>query len=159
MTDLAELQQQFMHVLQGGESRQLSQLVMDQGNIDCQSRIDIYRHAYQQRLKISIETDHEILGLYLGDELFDKMVAGYIASYPSQQTSLRYFAEQLPRFLYEQEPFNQYPVISELARFERLLLTAFDAPDSEVTGAGVLNEIDYQDWPGLQFRLHPSVQC
>lgn len=159
MTDLATLQQQFMQVLQGGESGQLLQQVIDQGSIDSQSRIDIYRHAYQQRLKISIESDHEILGLYLGDELFDKMVAGYISSYPSQQSSLRYFAEQLPRFLSEQEPFNQYPVIAELARFERLMLAAFDARDADVVGSQVLNDIEYQDWPGLQFRLHPSVQC
>lgn len=159
MTELAALQQQFMQALQNGESGQLIQQVIDQGTIDRQSRIDIYRHAYQQRLKQSIETDHEILGLYLGDQLFDTMVAGYIASYPSQQISLRYFAEHLPGFLNDHEPFNHYPVISELARFERLLLTAFDAQDAEISGSDALNEIDYQDWPGLQFRLHPSVQC
>ena len=86
------------------------------------------------------------------------MVAGYIAAYPSRETSLRYFSEQLPIFLANTKPFSEHPVLAELARFERYLLTAFDASDAQAASAAMLSQIPAQDWPQLHFRLHPSVQ-
>lgn len=158
MPRLAELQQQFMQVLQGESPAQFVDYIVTQGRVSTLTRIDIYRNAYYQRLKESIEVDHEILGNYLGDDLFEQMVTGYIDAYPSQQTSLRYFSEQLPVFLANCPPFNDYPVLAELARFERYLLTAFDAPDTDIASTAMLGKIPTQDWPQLHFRLHPSVQ-
>lgn len=158
MSRLAEIQQQFMQALQGGNPAEFSDSVVTQGRVSTLTRIDIYRNAYHLRLKECIEIDHEILGFYLGDELFDEMVMGYIAACPSQQTSLRYFAEQLPDFLVRTAPFSEHPVLAELARFERYLLTAFDAPDVSIASADMLGQIPAQDWPQLHFRLHPSVQ-
>lgn len=158
MSQLSELQQQFMQVLQGENPAKFSDAIVTQGHVSTLTRIDIYRNAYHLRLKECIEVDHEILGYYLGDELFDQMVTGYIAAYPSQQTSLRYFCEQLPTFLTKTTPFSNYPVLAELARFERYLLTAFDAPDAAVATADRLKQIPAQQWPQLHFRLHPSVQ-
>ncbi|MEE9412490.1 MAG: DNA-binding domain-containing protein [Methylococcales bacterium] len=155
---LAELQKQFMQVLQGANPTEFSETVVTQGSVSTLTRIDIYRNAYHLRLKESIEIDHEMLGYYLGDELFDQMVSTYIAAYPSQQTSLRYFSEQLPVFLTNTTPFNEHPVLAELARFERYLLFAFDARDATTASAAMLSQIPAQDWPQLHFRLHPSVQ-
>jgi hypothetical protein len=158
MPNLAELQQQFMQVLQGDNPADFADAVVTQGRVSTLTRIDIYRNAYHLRLKESIEIDHEILGFYLGDELFDKMVTDYIAAYPSRETSLRYFSEQLPIFLANTKPFCEHPVLAELARFERYLLTAFDAPDASIASAAMLSKIPAEDWPQLHFRLHPSVQ-
>ncbi len=158
MPSLAEIQQQFMQALQGANPADFADAVVTQGRVSTLTRIDIYCNAYHLRLKESIEVDHEILGYYLGDELFDQMVTGYIAAYPSQQTSLRYFSEQLPVFLNNTEPFSEHSVLAELARFERYLLNAFDAPDASTASAATLSQISAQNWPQLKFRLHPSVQ-
>lgn len=158
MSALQERQRQMMRYLLG-QSDDIAEHVVDQGNISRDIRLAIYKNAYQIRLKETIETDHEILGFYLGDDMFDPMVAAYIAAYPSQKRSLRQYADNLPRFLSEEyKPFAEYPQIGEIARFERLLLSAFDAGDAERFSREDLAEIAPDDWPAMQFRFHPSTQ-
>lgn len=154
---LKQLQSQMMQYLLHDDNS-INQQVVTQGDVSNNTRLNIYKNAYKVRLKEVIDNDHQILGLYLGDELFDEMVAGYIQNHPSNYRSLRHFADQLPLFLSSQTPFNQHPIISELAHFERLLLIAFDANDTTRMTFETLQSIAHQDWPDLTFQLHPSVQ-
>ncbi len=158
MTSLLSLQQQFIQVLQGADPDDFSQQIVDQGAVSRETRLGIYSNAYFMRLKESIETDHEQLGFYMGDALFDQMAEDYVQQFPSQQTSLRHFSDQLPFFLSHYKPFSDYPVLAELARFERFLLIAFDAADAKGEQIKSLADIPVESWPGLCFRLHPSVQ-
>lgn len=154
---LKSLQQQMMNYLTDDKPA-IAQQVVEHGGISRDARLHIYKNAYQMRLKETIDNDHPILGMYLGDDLFDKMVNGYIKAYPSNYTSLRHFADFLPQFLTHNPPFKDYPLISELAYFERLLMVAFDAKDTErFTRENLLN-IPHSQWPDLIFRFHPSVQ-
>jgi hypothetical protein len=136
----------------------ISQQVVEHGAITRDVRLHIYKNAYQARLKETIDNDHQILGLYLGDDLFDQMVSGYIQAYPSQSTSLRHYADFLPQFLHQHEPFSSHPIMSELAHFERLLMVAFDAADVERFTREKLVATPHENWPSLVFRFHPSVQ-
>ena len=137
---------------------EFSRHVSQQGNLSPERRIGIYTDAYRIRLRECIEVDHPVLGQYLGDELFDQMVEGYVKAFPSTFPSLRHFADNLPRFLGQQIPFKDYPILSDIAWFERLLLFAFDAAESERADIGDLQAIPTQKWPEMTIRLHPSVQ-
>jgi hypothetical protein len=154
---LLSLQQQMMDYLTD-DKLAIAQHVVEHGGISREARLHIYKNAYQMRLKETIDNDHKILGMYLGDDLFDQMVSGYIKAYPSNNTSLRYFADSLPQFLANQIPFKNHPLISELAYFERLLMVAFDAKDTERFTRDNLLTIPHDQWPDLVFRFHPSVQ-
>ncbi|UUO25389.1 DUF2063 domain-containing protein [Colwellia sp. M166] len=154
---LHSLQQQMMSYLIDDESA-IAQHVVEHGGISRAARLHIYKNAYQMRLKETIDNDHQMLGMYLGDDLFEQMVSGYITAYPSNNTSLRNFADSLPNFLANHTPFKAYPLISELAHFERLLMVAFDAKDAERFTRNKLLEIPAEQWPSLVFRFHPSVQ-
>lgn len=154
---LLELQQQMMRYLTEDDLT-IEQQVQQQGNISNGVRLHIYQNAYYMRLKETIDNDHQCLGLYLGDDLFEQMVSGYIKASPSNNTSLRHFADLLPQFLASNEPFKHHPIISELAYFERLLMVAFDAADKVRFTREHLQQIPHQQWPSLVFRLHPSVQ-
>ena len=158
MTELIKLQEQFIHVIKGNDPVNFANQIVTQGSVNTLTRIGIYQNAYYLRLKECIETDHEILGYYLGDDLFDEMVLGFIKAHPSQYTSLRNFCDQLPEFLAQTMPFKEHPIIAELARFERHLLTAFDAADAKTINMENLKQIPPENWPELTFRLHPSVQ-
>lgn len=129
-----------------------------QGAIGVDVRMKIYANAYQLRLTEALETDHEMLGLYLGDELFARMATGYIASQPSKLTSLRGFADNLPHYLASDDFFSQYPIIADIARFERRLLSAFDAAESHRASFAALQSLSVEQWPNCQLRFHPSVQ-
>ncbi len=157
MSRLADLQRGFLGFLLGHESDFVDH-VLDQGKVSARTRADIYRNGYRLRLRDAINTDHEILGCYLGDELFDRMVDGYIDRHPSRYTTLRLFAEHLPEFLRENPPFSEHPVLAELAAFERTLLFAFDAPDAGRVRANALLDLPAERWPSMRLRFHPSMQ-
>ncbi|MDE1463886.1 DNA-binding domain-containing protein [Spartinivicinus poritis] len=155
---LATRQHQLLAYLLG-QSSTISDHIVHQGNVSITTRLDIYRNAYRIRLKKTIETDHEILGRYLGDALFDEMVEGYLNNHVSNYTSLRQFADSLPHYLATNSPFIDYPVISELAAFERRLLTAFDAADTQQRMTPEhLTTLPTEQWPNLCLTFHPSMQ-
>jgi len=154
---LEALQQQMMNYLTD-DQQSIAEQVVEHGGISRDIRLNIYKNAYKMRLQETIDNDHQILGLYLGDDLFEQMVSGYIKAYPSNNTSLRHFADLLPQFLAKFPPFKDYPIISELAHFERLLMVAFDAADATRFSRELLLEIPHEQWPDLVFRFHPSLQ-
>ena len=156
-TQLESTQKSFMDFLQGLPS-QFAEQVQPGGTIDIETRLNIYANAYRMRFIETIETDHEILGLYLGDKLFDEMAEGYIKTHPSRYTSLREYADNLPEYLAKTEPFAAHPVIAELAKFERLLLVAFDARDMDSINFSAMTELAPEIWPEVTCRFHPSAQ-
>jgi len=157
MSTLADIQRSFAAYLQGGEAG-VAEHVIDDERLGTGTRLEIYKSAYRIRLTKCIEGDHPVLCSYLGDELFELLAAGYIANCPSTHPSLRYFCERLPDYLRETEPFSQTPILAEIAAFERILMSAFDAQDSPVAGKDSLQAIPPDDWPELRVRFHPGVR-
>jgi hypothetical protein len=99
-----------------------------------------------------------MLGLYLGDELWDRMAKGYIDRHPSRFRSLRQFADALPQWLRVTPPFSEHPVIAGIADFERRLLDSFDAAETARASQDELGALPAAHWPALKLRFHPSVQ-
>ena len=157
MSTLADIQRSFASYLQGGAA-DVAGHVIDDERLGSGFRLEIYKSAYRIRLAKCIEGDHAVLCKYLGDELFELLAAGYIASYPSNHSSLRYFCERLPYYLRDTVPFSQTPILAEIAAFERTLMSAFDARDNPVADKDSLQAIPPADWPDLQVHFHPSVR-
>ncbi len=157
MQDLRALQTELVEYLLN-QSDDIKDYVADGGPIDKKTRLHIYGNAYRERLRGVIDTDHEILSFYLGDDLFNLLVSNYIDSHPSTHTSLRDFCKNIPKFLSTTAPFKEHPILSELARFEHTLLFAFDANDSGTAQLSDLQHLALEDWPKIQLRFHPSVQ-
>ena len=157
MSDLKHLQEQMMAFIMGQPSSTDGLLKEGQG-ADTQTRLGIYRNNYLCALRDVLDTDFDILGRYMGDELFDPMIEGYIETCPSQYTSLRDFGNQLPQFLTETEPFKNYPQLAHLARFERALMDSFDAADRPRLARSDLMAIPQDQWPNMTLRFHPSLQ-
>jgi hypothetical protein len=155
---LKQIQQQFIGQIIGKPDCNIISSITDHGDLTKQQRLHIYTSAYRIRLKQCIESDYPILGLYLGDELFDLMVDNYIDQHPSHSTSLRYFADELSTMLNKTAPFKDHAVIAELASFERVLLSAFDAAESDISTTEDIALIPIESWPTMCFQLHPSVR-
>ena len=157
MSELQQTQHEFLAFLLNGDPA-IGRRIVDQAPVGRDTRLGIYANAYRMRLKETLEVDHEHLGLYLGDDLWDQLSDGYISDHPSRFRSLRQYGDALPDWLRTHEPFSAYPQIAELARFERRLLTAFDAADSPHATPADLARLAPEQWPGLRLRFHPSVQ-
>ncbi|TDF35481.1 DUF2063 domain-containing protein [Alteromonadaceae bacterium M269] len=156
MPSLKDIQQEFMALLQEND-RHLEKRIIKQGELTNEQRAEIYRTGYRIRLRGVIDSDHEMLSLYLGDDLFDQLVEGYIDNAPSEHPSLRFFAERLPEYLSKTEPFSNHPILAEIAGFERRLLHTFDSADSDTLDQSVLQQIPADAWPTLHFTMHPSI--
>jgi hypothetical protein len=157
MQTLRELQSCFIHYLTEGSTEMESMICAD-SQAEQQLRLDIYKNAYRIRLRQVLETDHEMLWTYLGDALFEQLVNGYIDNHPSRHTSLRNFCDQMPDYLANTSPFNQHPILAEIAMFERLLMDVFDAGEAALTDVSRLRTLDPDNWPGMRLRFHPGVQ-
>lgn len=153
---LRNLQQSMHRFLLNGEGDALS-LVAEQPPLPAPARLAIYTNAYRIRLHQALETDHEMLAWYLGDEQFAAMAMAYIDTHPSSFRSLRDFGTALPAFLREHDPYAQMPAVSELAAFERRMLDVFDAPDAARADRGDLQAVSPERWPDMRLRFHPSV--
>ena len=153
---LQQRQQQMISYLLSGKG-EIAEHVLDQGKLSAQTRLHIYGNAYRSRLRDTIDTDHPATGVYLGDSLFELMVDNYRQQHASSYRSLRHFADALPHFLATQTPFCDNPQICELARFERLLLSAFDAADASQATIEQLRQFPVEEWPELNIDFHPSV--
>ena len=157
MSELREIQIEFLDYLLNQNSK-VAKYVVDDDRVDVSTRLKIYGNAYRLRLKGTIDTDHEILGKYLGDELFEQMADGYMKSQPSSYSSLRHFCSALPDYLKNTPPFSEHPILSELAYFEQYLLFAFDAAESKRCDLHELQTIAAEKWPDMKLRFHPSMQ-
>jgi hypothetical protein len=158
MANLPDLQQRFLNYLLHADDSIANDIVG--GSHDERARrLSIYFNAYRIRLRGSIEIDHPVLGVYLGDDGFETLASAYIAKHRSANTSLRHFCDQLPEFLRTEPPFADILVLSEIARFERALMDVFDAADAQVIDMSALSDIPAEQWPELTLQLHPSFRC
>lgn len=154
MLTLAELQ----HALQDfllDNTADAEQLTLDTPQFSRRERLQIYHSAYRLRLVEALRNDYSAVAQTLGEESFVKMCAEFIATYPSQHSSLRWLGKKLPAFLREQ----QYKThICELAEFEWAQTMAFDAADASLATAENLRLLTPEAWMSLQLEFHPSVQ-
>ncbi len=153
--DLKELQEDMIKSLDNGTDDALKHIKYCPP-LENSDRLAIYQNAYFIRLKEVIDSDHPVLGLFLGDDLFDLMVKNYVKKYPSKYKSLRHFGDRLPQFLQDELPFKDNQIIASIARFERELMNVFDGEDSSFANFEDLQQIAPNEWPELKFRLNTS---
>ena len=117
----------------------------------------VYRYAYGSRLVEAMRNDHELLHLYLGDEMFDEMGHAYVKARPSGHPNLRWFSQGLPEFLKSTAPYSEHPELCDLAALEKALNDAFDAAEGKVVELTDMAGFAPEAWSGLRFRPHPSA--
>lgn len=156
MSDFARQQAEFQRGILTGDDTVLAE-ILDSPREKRDTLFGVYRYAYGSRLVDAMRNDHELLHLYLGDEMFDEMGHAYVRAHPSEHPNLRWFSRGLPDFLKSAEPYSNYPVLSDLAALERALNDAFDAMEGPVMGLSDMASYSPEAWPDLQFIPHPSA--
>jgi hypothetical protein len=124
-------------------------------------RLAIYREAYRGRLIDALRSNYPVLHRVLGDEAFAVLAIDYLASYPSQERSIRWFGHRLAAWLDERLRSDPqalpHPALPDLARMEWAIGLSFDAADDAPLSREALAARAPGDWPGLRFKGHPSA--
>jgi hypothetical protein len=154
---LAELQVRFQAGIVEGDNAILASIA-DSRRTDRTTLFAVYHDAYRSRLAEFLSNDFPILRVYVGEEAFSRLAEDYIESAPSRQPNARSYGTRLPDFMQEMPPWRRNQSAIDLARFERALSDAFDAPDAPIITIDALREICDEDWPRLVFEFHPSVR-
>lgn len=119
----------------------------------------IYREAYTARLLAALRDNFTVLHRALGDDDFEALGLAFIRAQPSGTPSIRWFGAGLADFMagdYAAELAHRCMV--DFARMDWALRAAFDSADAPTLGFEQIAGVAADDWPGLRFELHPSVQ-
>ena len=156
MSDFARQQAEFQRGILDGDETVLAE-ILDSPREKREVLFGVYRYAYGSRLVEAMRNDHELLHLYLGDEMFDGMGHAYVKARPSGNPNLRWFSQGLPEFLKSTAPYAEHPELSDLAALEKALNDAFDAPEAGALELADMAAFAPEEWSSLRFRPHPSA--
>jgi hypothetical protein len=154
---LRQLQLEMQRDLFGGVSA-IGSCIAETAPLATEARLGIYRHAYVARLIETLEDHYPVLHAILGDEDFEALGASFIREFPSAHRSIRWYGRELADFLAARSPFNEQPILAEIATFEWTLAEAFDSADAEVIGRAALERVRPAEWADLTLAFHPSVR-
>lgn len=157
MSDLKGLQRLF-HAAVVSDDRDFIAQIKTGGRITPEKRLSIYAYAYKARLRGVLREDFPVLHAMLGDEAFDVLSNAYIDHYPSHHPSLRFFGQHMAKFTARTAPYENNPVIEEMARFEWSFRDVFDAADRASVGVEDVAAIPPMAWTILRLNFHPSVR-
>ena len=143
------------HLL-GEESGVIADIV-DAPPLPAADRLAIYRNAYQVRLIDALDDTYPILHALLGDEMFVALGEAFVAAHPSVHRSIRWYGRELADFLARCPPYEEQPILAEVALLEWTLAEVFDAADAEPKSRAALSAIDPSAWADLGFEFHPSL--
>jgi hypothetical protein len=156
MSDFARQQGEFQRAILTGDDGVLAE-ILDSPKEKRETLFGVYRHAYGSRLVEAMRNEHELLHVYLGDEMFDEMGHAYVGAKPSEHPNLRWFSKDLPDFLRSTAPYSDYPVLADLTALEKALNDAFDGKDAPVLALADLAGFAPEAWNELKFTAHPTA--
>jgi hypothetical protein len=154
---LRELQLDMQRHLLGEESA-VTGAIVDAPPLSSTDRLAIYRNAYQVRLIDALHETYPVLHGLLGDEAWLTLGEAYVAGHPSVFRSIRWYGRDLSVFMASCPPYDEAPVLSEVALLEWTLSEVFDAKDADALERAALAAVDPAQWGALTFAFHPSLR-
>jgi hypothetical protein len=156
MSTLAELQSGFQSGVLNSDPEILDHL-RGSSRQTRDALFDVYRLGYAGRLVEVLESEYEVLALWLGGD-FASMGRAYVEAHPSDVRNARYFGRHLPDFLADRIIDAPTAVTAEIAALELALSDAFDAEDAATLSLDDLAALEPEDWPRLTLAPHPSAR-
>ncbi len=141
-----------------GEPSGIAAAIVDAPPLAVEERLGIYHNAYRVRLIDALDDTYPVLHAVLGDEVFFALGQEFVAEHPSVHRSIRWYGGELAEFLGRSAPYDEQPLLAELALLEWTLAEVFDAADAEPVQRGALSAVDPSAWSELRFEFHPSLR-
>jgi hypothetical protein len=150
---LRELQEQFQDFVINKDPKILEAIDNEQAN--ALERADIYRDGYALRLLEILEKSFPVLVKIVSYQIFETIARKYIDKFPSHDFNICNYNNNFPQFLLDEQHDSFW---YEVADFELALAKALDTADAPQIDMTALGGLTAEDWPNLQFEIHPSVE-
>ena len=154
---LRELQRELQrHLL--GEQSVVCAAIVDAPPLPALERLAIYKNAYRVRLIDALHETYPVLHGVLGDEMWVALGDAFVTAHPSPHRSIRWYGRELADFMSRTSPFDESPVLAEIATLEWTLSEVFDAEDAAAVQRSALAAVAPDAWGALKFAFHPSLR-
>ena len=154
---LRELQRDLQRYLLA-EPSTITDAIVEAPPLAVAERLGIYGNAYRVRLIDALHETYPVLHGLLGDEMFFELGGAYVAAQPSEFRNIRWYGQGLADFMAAHPPFDEQPILSEVALLEWTLAEVFDAANAAVTPRSALAAIAPEQWDELRLEFHPSLR-
>jgi hypothetical protein len=141
-----------------GENDAICEAIVDAPPLPALERLAIYKNAYRVRLIDALHETYPVLHGLLGDDAWVALGECFVATHPSPFRSIRWYGRELADFIAHTGPFDQSPILSEVATLEWTLSEVFDAEDAAPIQRSELGAVSPDAWSGLKFIFHPSLR-
>lgn len=123
-------------------------------------RVQIYRHAYVQRLLECLSDDFPAVALALGVEAFEGCCRDYIVRHPPQSATLNTYGERFSGFLRDHASLGleRRSWVSELAALEWATVRAIHADAGATLRLEELGRVPLEQWGDLTLATSDTLQ-
>jgi hypothetical protein len=131
----------------------LADVILPSKSLRPEERLAIYHGMYPLRMRDALASDYPGLEHFLGDEGFERFVHDYVQAHPSRSYTLNRLGDQVPEFLGRQRKLKHREFLQDLARLERAVSEAFDAPETPRLTDEQVQAVPAEEWAAA--RLVP----
>lgn len=136
---------------------QAGQVVKPNDRMSPTDRLQVYNGGYLARLIDVMAEDYKAVRHLLGPRRFHEVCAGYVQHHPSRHPNLNRFGKRFPEWLAGRADLPRRTFAVELARLERCVSLAFDAPEFTPLDPQRFASVPEKDWARARLTLNPSV--
>lgn len=147
---MQNLQAEFVDALLTDET--ISDLIYPANNIS------IYQQHVAANLLRALQETYPLIVKLIGNDFFSVTAKAYIQDYPSLSGNLYDYGEYFSDFLSTYQPLRHLIYITEVAKFEWACHCITIAADHEAISVEQLKQFSKEQYPRLQFTLHPASQ-
>lgn len=121
------------------------------------AQLQVYGDGWYARLLDVMRAEFPCVEHLLGAQRFRQVVLRYAIACPSRHTNLNRFGARFPAFL--RRTRGARPALAaDMARFERAMAEAFDAPSCTPLAADALQAVPQDRWGETCFTMNPSLR-
>jgi hypothetical protein len=133
-------------------------LVLPSKTLSALERLDIYRDMYLPRMVEALAIDYPAMKHFLGAEEFMRLVARYVAVYPSRSYTLNRLGDHLPEFVATLGDLPKKEFCVDLARLEYALTLVFDANETAPLTPATVHAVPREAWETARLKTIEAFQ-
>lgn len=121
-------------------------------------RFDIYRNAFAHNYRNALAAVYSAVCSLVGEQFFAQLSDRFVHAMPSTSGDLHAFGERLAEFIEGEPALASLPYLSDVARLEWALHTAFHAADDAALGVDALATVAPEALATSTLRMRASAR-